>query len=236
MRHACLAQRQGGRLQRGTGGHNVIDQHHPLAAQGCRAAGFNGEGAPQVAQALGAGQAALRLGGVQAQQGVEVGFGAYQVPCQQGRLVEAPLAQAFGGQRHRKHAVSRFQRRFHPRRAAHQCGQRLGPARITAKLELRQRIGPGVGVVHCGNAGIKAGRGLDAGAADLYPCRHPQGAALAARGGLGKPRHAGVADALRGPGVAERALAGHLVGPGVETARNPCQARKKHESIYSRGP
>ena len=55
-------------MQGGARGHHVIDQYHPLATQAGCAGGLYGEGASQIAQPLHPGQAALGLGGVQAQQ------------------------------------------------------------------------------------------------------------------------------------------------------------------------
>ena len=54
-------------MQGGARGHHVVDQYHPLAAQAGCAGGLHGEGAAQIAQPLRSGQAALGLGGMQAQ-------------------------------------------------------------------------------------------------------------------------------------------------------------------------
>jgi hypothetical protein len=89
---ASQSQRLGGREQRGAAGHHVVDQHEAPAAQLLGALRLHREGAVQVAQPVGARQAALggRFAGAQEQGGVSLGR--CQPPRQLMRLVEAAFA------------------------------------------------------------------------------------------------------------------------------------------------
>ena len=155
-----LAQGLRSGVERGAAGHHVVHQHHALAAQGGRAQRLHGEGTLHVAQALGTVEFGLRQRVPGAQQQRGVGGARGQLLCQKQGLVEATRGQPLAREWHWQHIAGLLQRRLHPRRAAHQGGERVRPARLAAKLELCYAVRPRPDVGHGSQAGVQR-RGLD---------------------------------------------------------------------------
>ena len=139
------------------------------------------------------------------------------------RLVVAALPQSFSGQRHGQQHVRSVECGLHPRRGAHQACKTGGPARTLVELEVRDQIRPRIGILQGGQTGIQWRCLQDAGAALVHAGRNRQGTGGATRHRLGKRAYAGLADAVGGPGMAHRALAG-------QAARYPLEQLTKHRA------
>ncbi len=181
--------------QGGAGGGHVVHQQHPGVAQPRQALDGRGERAPQVAQALLAGQPVL--GGAVTQAGQDVRpQGAWMQPGDRlgefpGRVMAA-FGQASRRQRHGGDPVGAVEQGDGTRRVEHQLGEGLRPARLSLELEAGDQPVPGVGVVHPHRAGGErglhglrqagAGRRAIEGRGAVRAARAHRGEALAAGG------------------------------------------------------
>ena len=156
-----------------------------------------------------------------AQQQGGVGLVRRQPACQQQGLVEAAPAQPRRRQWHGQHPVAGVQCGLHPGRAAHQHGKCAGPAGFAVELEARDAARPRVAVGHRGQARVQRRRRAPARPALPQARGDWQRTGGAARNGLRKACHAGLAQWLRRPGVADLTAARH-------GQRSPCKQCTEH--------